>query len=111
MRALKFALVRQPARKACAASPKPRKAIEPELINESGMGSLGGLARRERGAHSIVSDLSARQRAEFSSCIRLTRPTLAAGSSPASIRRDRALPARANGGNGSQMNCVFRAAL
>src|SRR5580658_8080137 len=37
MPALKPGFVRQPSRKARAASPKPRKAIEPELIVDSAM--------------------------------------------------------------------------
>jgi hypothetical protein len=50
MRALKSGLVRQPSTKARAASPKPRKAIEPELIVESGMGSPGASRRAEEAA-------------------------------------------------------------
>jgi hypothetical protein len=46
--------VRQPSRKACAASPNPRKAIEPERIVEFGIESLGASSRRKTDARLIT---------------------------------------------------------
>src|ERR1700722_13946688 len=70
MRALKSELVRQPSRKARAASPKPRKAIEPELMVESGMGSLSRIiAPRNRRAPNY----RGRQRANWQVAFRARR--------------------------------------